>query len=145
MLRRWDRKAYDFGLLMGILDLILGSMDLESIIKERRGRGRGRRRGRGRKPLRPAGLYLKVLVLKEMDKLSLRYAESCSSMHFGERIPGSRSTLSYWELNYGFLVEEVLKVLFASDSSASWNTIIRSWIRRSSRTGIRLLMRPFSA
>ena len=33
-------------------------------------------------------------------------------MHFGERIPRSRSTLSYWELNYGFLVEEVLKVLF---------------------------------
>jgi hypothetical protein len=47
-------------------------------------------------------------------------------MHFGERIPRSRSTLSYWELNYGFLVEEVLKVLFASDSSASWNMIIRS-------------------
>jgi hypothetical protein len=33
-------------------------------------------------------------------------------MHFGGRIP--RSTLSYWELNYGFLVEEVLKVLFSS-------------------------------
>jgi hypothetical protein len=33
-LRRWDGKAYDFGLLMGILDLILGSMDLESVIEE---------------------------------------------------------------------------------------------------------------
>jgi hypothetical protein len=33
MLRRWDRKAYDFGLLMGILEMILGSMDLESVIK----------------------------------------------------------------------------------------------------------------
>jgi hypothetical protein len=87
---------------MGILEMILGSMDLESVIKERR--------GRGRKPLRPARLYLKALVLKEMDKLSLRYAESLSSMHFGERIP--RSTMSYWELNYGFLVEEVLKILF---------------------------------
>jgi len=70
MLRRWDRKAYDFGLLMGILEMILGSMDLESIIKERRGRGGGRGRGRGRKPLRPAGLYLKVLVLKEMNGIS---------------------------------------------------------------------------
>ena len=68
MLRRWDRKAYDFGLLMGILEMILGSMDLESVIEERRGRGRGR--GRGRKPLRPAGLYLKVLVLKEMNGIS---------------------------------------------------------------------------
>jgi thiamine transporter ThiT len=33
MLRRWDRKAYDFGLLMGILEMILGSMELESVIK----------------------------------------------------------------------------------------------------------------
>jgi hypothetical protein len=40
MLRRWDRKAYDFGLLLGFLDLILESMDLESVIKGRRGRER---------------------------------------------------------------------------------------------------------
>jgi hypothetical protein len=66
MLRRWDRKAYDFGLLMGILEMILGSMDLESVIKERHGSGRRR----GRKPLRPAGLYLKALILKEMNGIS---------------------------------------------------------------------------
>jgi len=72
MLRRWDRKAYDFGLLMGILEMILGSMDLESVIKERWGSGRrrGRGRGRGRKPLRPARLYLKALILKEINGIS---------------------------------------------------------------------------
>jgi len=70
MLRRWDGKAYDFGLLMDILEMILGSMDLESVIKERRGSGRRRGRRRGRKPLRPARLYLKALILKEMNGIS---------------------------------------------------------------------------
>jgi len=71
-------------------------------------------------------------------------------MHFGERIPRSRSTLSYWELNYGFPVEEVLKVLFSSLRFGflcllEYDYTVLDWIRRSSRTGIRLLMRPFSA
>ncbi len=52
---------------------------------------------------------MKAFVFKEMCKLSLRYAEGCSSTYFDERIP--KSTLSYWEVNYGFLVRKVLMSL----------------------------------
>lgn len=98
MLRRWDCRVYDFDLLMGVLDLILESLDL------------GEAGGRGRRPKRAPSLYVKALVLKEMCKLSLRYAESCSSMHLNERIP--KSTLSYWEINHGSIVMVVLTALF---------------------------------
>jgi hypothetical protein len=100
MLRRWNGRAYEAGLLISILDLILESMDCVSKIKERG----------GRRPKRPVKLYVEVLVFKEMSKLSLRYAESCSSTYFHERIP--RSTLSYWENHHGFLIKHVLEVLF---------------------------------
>jgi len=61
MLRRWDCRAYDIGLLMDILDIVLESVDPWSRFK-----------GRGRRPKRAPHLYLKALVLKEMCKVSLR-------------------------------------------------------------------------
>jgi len=48
VLRRWDGRVYDNGLVMGILDLVLESMELESRIKGKK----------DRKPRRPAGLYV---------------------------------------------------------------------------------------
>ncbi|MEM3061760.1 MAG: hypothetical protein QW265_05080, partial [Candidatus Bathyarchaeia archaeon] len=95
MLRRWSGEAYDIELLMSILELVLESIDLESMLKK--------------KPKRKVKLYLKALVAKEMLKLSLRYTESWASLYFNERIP--RSTLSYWELNYGFLVSRLLGIM----------------------------------
>ncbi len=86
------------GLLMGVLDLVLESLDLES-----------RFGGRGRRPKRPPMLYLEALVLKEVFKVSLRYAENISIMILGERIP--KSTLSYWEVNHNRLVKDVLEAL----------------------------------
>jgi hypothetical protein len=70
MLCRWDVRAYGIGLLMAALDL----MGFDS-------RFMGCRFGR------PPRLYLKALVLKEVCKVSLRYAESLSKTHLGVKIP----------------------------------------------------------
>jgi hypothetical protein len=91
MLCRWDVKAYDIGFLLAILDFVLDLMGFDS------------RFGR------PPRLYLKALVLKEVCKASLRYAESLSQTHPSVRIP--KSTLHYWEVRHGDVVWEVLKVL----------------------------------
>ena len=49
--------------------------------------------------LKAPRLYVKALVLKEVCKASLRYAESLSKTHLGVRIP--KSTLHYWEVRHG--------------------------------------------
>jgi hypothetical protein len=58
---------------------------------------------------RPPRIYVKALVLKEVCKASLRYAESLSKTHLAVRIP--KSTLHYWEVRHGDVVGEVLKAL----------------------------------
>ncbi|MEM3506513.1 MAG: hypothetical protein QW589_04920 [Candidatus Bathyarchaeia archaeon] len=63
---RWSGEAYDIELLMSILEIVLESIDLESMLKK--------------KPKRKVKLYLKALVAKEMPKLSLRYTESWASL-----------------------------------------------------------------
>jgi hypothetical protein len=78
MLCRWDVGAYDIGLLMATLDYVLISFDSRFV---------GCRFGR---PLR---LYVKALVLKEVCKASLRYAESLSLTYLGVRIPVNPSLL----------------------------------------------------
>ena len=87
MLCRWDVRVYDVGLLMAALDYVL---DLDSKFF-------GRRPGRSRR------LYVKALVLKEVCKVSLRYAEGLSLTCLGVRIP--KSTLHYWEVRHGDIVE----------------------------------------
>jgi hypothetical protein len=77
MVCRWDVRAYDIGLLMAGLDLMGFDYKFES----------------------PPRLYVKALVLKEVCKASLRYAESLSQTHLGVRIP--KSTLHYWEIRHG--------------------------------------------
>jgi hypothetical protein len=64
----------------------------------------------GRKSKRPLKLYLKALVLKEIGKMSLRYAESYALICIHETIP--KSTLNYWEINCGFLLKSLLEELF---------------------------------
>jgi hypothetical protein len=96
MLRRWDVRVYDVRLLMVALDYVLDLMGFARFC--------GRRFGR---PLR---LYVEALVLKEICKVSLRYAEGLSLKFLGVRIP--KSTLHYWEVKHGDIVEEVLKALF---------------------------------
>jgi hypothetical protein len=59
---------------------------------------------------RPLRLYVKALALKEVCKASLRYAESLSQVYLGVKIP--KSTLHYWEVRHGDVVEDVLKALF---------------------------------
>jgi hypothetical protein len=76
MLRRWDVRVYDVRLLMAALDYVLDLMDLDSKFC-------GRRFGR---PLR---LYVEALVLKELCKVSLRYAEGLSLKFLVVRIPKS--------------------------------------------------------
>jgi hypothetical protein len=58
---------------------------------------------------RPPRLYVKALVLKEVCKASLRYAESLSQTQLGVRMP--KSTLHYWEVRHEDVVGEVLKAL----------------------------------
>jgi hypothetical protein len=96
MLCRWDVRAYDIGLLMASLDYVLDLMGFDS-------RFGCCRFGR------PPRLYVKALVLKEVCKASLRYAESLSLTYLGVRIP--KSTLHYWEVRHGDMVGEVLNVL----------------------------------
>jgi hypothetical protein len=55
MLRRWHRRAYDIGLLLGISDLVLESLSFRS------GIGRGQEA-----PKAPLELCVKALVLKEV-------------------------------------------------------------------------------
>ena len=40
----------------------------------------------------------------------MRYAEGLSTAYLGVRIP--KSTLHYWEMRHGDIVEEVLRILF---------------------------------
>jgi hypothetical protein len=79
------------GLLLAILDYVLDLMGFDSRFEK------------------PARLYVKALVLKEVCKASLRYAESLYKTHLGVRIP--KSTLHYWEVRHGDVVGEVLKAL----------------------------------
>jgi len=92
MLCRWDVRVYDVGLLMAVLDYVL---DLDSEFC-------------GRRLERPLRLYIEALVLKEVCKVSLRYAEGLSTAYFD--VP--KSTLHYWEMRHGDIVKRVLRMLF---------------------------------
>ena len=87
----------------------------------------------GRRLERPLRLYIKVLVLKEVCKVSLRYAEGLSLAYFGVRVP--KSTLHYWEMRHGDIVEEVLRILFSLlslieyDYSIIDSTKFADWVR----------------
>jgi len=100
MLKRWDSRVCDVELLLGILEVILQSINIEKRIKERNKRGRN--------PKRALTTYIKALV-KEVFKASLRYCESLSLSILGIRIP--KSTLNYWEINYGSLIKEIKDAL----------------------------------
>jgi len=58
MLCRWDVRAYNVELLITILDYVLDLMDLDSRFRRRLSI--------------PPRLYIEVLVLKEVFKVSLR-------------------------------------------------------------------------
>jgi hypothetical protein len=119
MLHRWDVRAYDVWLLMAALDYVLDLMEFDSKLKGRFGR--------------PPRLYVKALILKEICKASLRYAESLSQVYLGVKIP--KSTLHYWEVRHGDIVEEVLRALFRLlslmdyDYSVIDSTKLADWLR----------------
>jgi hypothetical protein len=120
VLRRWDVRAYDVWLLMAALDHVLDLMEFDSKI-------RGKRFGR------PPRLYVKALALKEVCKASLKYAESLCRIYLGVRIP--KSTLHYWEVRHGDVVEEELKTLFRLlslmdyDHSVVDSTKLADWLK----------------
>ena len=64
MLKRWNIE----------LDYVLTFIDLDLKFKRK-------------KPKRSIKLYIKALILKEILKISLRYAESYSLIYFHIRIP----------------------------------------------------------
>jgi hypothetical protein len=104
---------------MAALDHVLDLMGFDSKFKGRFGR--------------PPRLYVKALALKEVCKASLRYAESLCRMHLGVRIP--KSTLHYWEVRHGDVVEEVLRALFRLlslmdyDYSVIDSTKLTDWLK----------------
>jgi len=71
--------------------------------------------------------------LKEICKVSLRYAEVLSIAYFGVRAP--KSTLHYWEVRHGDIVEEVLRTLFSLlshieyDYSIMDSTKLTDWLK----------------
>ena len=105
---------------MAALDYVLDLMRFDSMFE-------GGRFGR------PPRLYVKALALKEVCKASLRYAESLSQIYLGVRIP--KSTLHYWEVRHGDVVEEVLRALFRLlslmdyDYSVIDSTKLTDWLR----------------
>jgi hypothetical protein len=105
---------------MAALDRVLDLMEFDSMFE-------GGRFGR------PPRLYVKALALKEVCKASLRYAESLSQVYLGVKIP--KSTLHYWEVRHGDVVEEVLKALFRLlslmdyDYSVIDSTKFTDWLR----------------
>jgi hypothetical protein len=117
---RWDVRVYDVGLLMAALDYVLDLMDFDSKFCVRR-------------PGRSLRLYVKALVLKEICKVSLRYAEGLSLTCFGVRVP--KSTLHYWEMRHRDVVVEVLRTLFRLLSLIEYeysiidSTKITDWLR----------------
>ena len=120
MLCRWDVRVYDVGLLMAVLDYVLDLMDLDSEF-------------RGKRLERPPRLYIKALVLREICKVSLRYAEGLSLTCFGVRVP--KSALHYWEMRHGDIVERFLRALFRLlslmeyDYSIMDSTKLTDWLR----------------
>jgi hypothetical protein len=76
---------------------------------------------------------VKALILKEVCKASLRYAESLTQVYPGVRIP--KSTLHYWEVRHGDAVEDVLRALFRLlslmdyDHSVIDSTKLTGWLR----------------
>jgi len=66
--------------------------------------------------------------------VSLRYAEGLSLICFDVRVP--KSTLHYWEVRHGDIVEEVLRMLFRLlslieyDYSIMDSTKFADWLRR---------------
>ena len=73
MLKRWNVKVYNIDFLIAILDYVLTFIDLDLKFKRK-------------KPKRSAKLYIKALILKEILKISLRYAESYSLIYLHIRI-----------------------------------------------------------
>ena len=136
MLCRWDVRVYDVGLLMAALDYVLDLMDFDSEFC-------------GRRLERPLRLYIEVLVLKEVCKVSLRYAEGLSLAYFGARIP--KSTLHYWEVRHGDIVERVLRILFSLlslieyDYSIIDSTKFADWLRGLHELFINVRVRDGSA
>jgi len=124
------------GFLMAALDYVLDLMGFDSKFC-------GRRPGRSRR------LYVKALVLKELCKVSLRYAEGLSLAYFGVRIP--KSTLHYWEMRHGDIVEEVLRMLFSLlslieyDYSIIDSTKFADWVRGLHELFINVRVRDGSA
>ena len=98
MLKRWNVKVYNIDFLIAILDYVLTFIDLDLKFKRK-------------KPKRSAKLYIKALILKEILKISLRYAESYSLIYLHIRIP--KSTLNYWEIKHGDIIEKVLITIFS--------------------------------
>jgi hypothetical protein len=104
---------------MAALDHVLDLMEFDSRFKGRFGR--------------PPRLYVKALILKEVCKASLRYAESLSQVYLGVKIP--KSTLHYWEVRHGDVVEEVLRALFRLlslmdyDYSVVDSTKLTDWLK----------------
>jgi hypothetical protein len=104
---------------MAALDCVLDLMEFDSKFKGRFGR--------------PPRLYVKALILKEVCKASLRYAESLCRMYLGVKIP--KSTLHYWEVRHGDVVEEVLEALFRLlslmdyDYSVIDSTKLADWLK----------------
>jgi hypothetical protein len=76
---------------------------------------------------------VKALALKEACKASLRCAEGLSQVYLGVRIP--KSTLHYWEVRHGDVVEDLLKALFRLlslmdyDYSVIDSTKLAGWLR----------------
>ena len=136
MLCRWDVRVYDVGLLMAVLDYVLDLMGLDSEFW-------------GRRLERPPKLYIKALVLKEVCKVSLRYAEGLSLTCLGVRIP--KSTLHYWEVRHGDIVGEVLRALFKLlspieyDYSIIDSTKFTDWLRGLHELFINVRVRDGSA
>ena len=62
---RWDAELYNINVIMSYLNLLMEGISLDELINK----------GRGRKPSRDVEIYVKIIVIKELEEHTLRTAE----------------------------------------------------------------------
>jgi len=100
--KRWDTRIYDINEILGVFDNVVGSMELSKELKPRK---------------YCIELLLKVSVVKEFLRVSLRAMENLTEMFFGAKI--DHSVIHYWEKklnNYIItIVNQILRKLWSLD------------------------------
>ena len=91
MLKRWDTRSYDIGLILAVFDSIYVNIESMNIPKPRK---------------YDIKTIIKALIIKEFEKQSLRAAEVRVKQLLGIRI--DHTVLHFWEEKLAPYMEEII-------------------------------------